>query len=423
MKKFIQLSAMLGIGAASVVEPIAWASSLADRDHCATSLLYGLRGDQWQPVKDEEQEQPIGSEKVALREHTMKMRNATTQLVCSLSGLTERDNKRRTEKGTSIGRFKREVWEALENNVPKKEGDPNVATAEWKMFEKYQQNITSDTPWCTWLPEDLEPPNDHWIGSELSARLGLPLIRMTFRFYILKNVDGIQALSLPFVADMGEVVPVAVLSLYPNALAWEYDDDGKLLLCRSFPSMGPEGTLLLRNVLPQSTLSDPQALDTACAWFVLSFDLLERLKDGFPHAVYIFLIHSQGIELNVTLLQKQLPYQAQPAPQPLRDIPEEYVLSIDADKIKGLGLYNKRRLEIEYILETHSEELVNLDSILSDSVPGLSYGKMLSDMRAVLGWATDDPPVYFAYPLGTSEKPIEISDRDFRQQWLEDRQR
>jgi hypothetical protein len=415
MRKFISLPIMpsvtvvLNYVSMAVVVLTAQATPLADREHCAMSLLYGLHEDQWQPIE----------EAVALQEHTLKSKrnSSTTQSQCGLQGLDEIQGsfKRVTVKGSSIGEFKEQVWSWFEDNTPQKGGQPDMETAEGQMFKKYQQNIASDSPWCAWLPEDLKPENDHWIGSEFSARLGLPLIRMTFRFYVLENTDGLQSLSLPFVAKVEEITPVATLWLYPNALAIDYDDK-EGLSCRSFPTLSESGMLLLRYVWPKTALSGPD-IPNLCAWYALSSDLLDRLEDGSPQAVYCFLIHPEGIELNVTLLQKQLPppEAAQPIAQSRVEPEEEYVPSIEATIIKGLGLYPRRRMEIEYIIETHGESLRSLDASL-----GLRYGQMLSHMQTILRAAMADTPTYFAYGPDEADRLTEISNSDFRRQWLED---
>jgi hypothetical protein len=412
MRKFIPWLLMSSIGAVlshvpvAAVVPTALACPLADRDHCAMSLLYGLREDQWKPLT---------GEAVALREHTLKLKSGDTTIqgLCVLSDLAERDFQRVDKKGTIIERFKEQVLQELEDNIPEKDGQPDLATAEGQMFGKYQQNIASDTPWYARLPNDLSPENDHWIGSELSARLGLPLIRMTFRSYVLENTDGLQALSLPFVAKVEKAIPVATLWLYPNVLASLYDDDGIEGLCmRSFPALSESGILLLRNVQPVSTRDDPQMSSYSCEWSLLSSGLLECLEDGFPHATCCFLIHSQGIELNVTLLQKQLPYlreaSADSAPKGMPSDPsleDGYVTSLDAEKIRPLSLLQKRLLEIEYMLRTHGDWLRGVDD---------NYPSHLQRMKDILQRTINEPSAYFAY----TDNAV-ISDRDFRQQWTE----
>ncbi|MDR2420372.1 MAG: hypothetical protein LBD40_03660, partial [Puniceicoccales bacterium] len=290
---------------------------IADYDHSATLPLCDLKGDHWVLLDGE----------VALQE-SIVVRNATTSRFISHLAADGKQLhiKRASTNENGVDLFANQVDTALQGRIPLVEKKVKRESAEYQMYQRYMDHVVSDVSWRALLPSHLE--GDPWIGSEFSARLGLPLIRMTFRFYILEKGDALQALALPLIAPVLDVIPVAIFWPHSIALTRSYDDNGQRIHVRNFPSINAEGTLLRRNVLPRMMLGNQQALKEACEWFTLPSDLLERLKDGYPHVLYCFLIHSQGIEFNLTLLQKQLSEPESPPVVKSASEPEEYVPSV-----------------------------------------------------------------------------------------------
>jgi hypothetical protein len=145
----------------------------------------------------------------------------------------------------------------------------------------------------------------------LSDRLGLPLVKVVVNFFRLtmNRDDEIRALSLPLAAGgIDKPIPIAVLSIGPNGWQREYDYSPNAgLAVRSLPNISGIGSPLLREVLPARAMVNPQAMKNACEWYALP-DLLARLWVGSLQAVCFFVVHSQGIEIHITLLRKKMEY-------------------------------------------------------------------------------------------------------------------
>jgi hypothetical protein len=217
-----------------------------------------------------------------------------------------------------------------------------------KMYTRYNENITSEYSCLAILP-NLSFTEEQWIGLTLSKRLGLPLHRVTLRYIALEYEDEtVKALSLPFVAPIDKSVPVAVVLAEPNG--WNrYYDTNLGLLRRSFPTISGIGSPLLRNVLPNSALSNPQTLKDACDWYALTPDLLDRLKDGSPQSVCFFLIHHQGIEMHFTVIQKKLPEDDITSQEDEHQQPQERTPTF------WLDLAGVRLLELRYLVKFYPD--------------------------------------------------------------------
>jgi hypothetical protein len=393
--------------------------ALAKPEHCASSSLYGLKGNRWQPV---------GTEQVALRENIVEQGGREGFFVIPLEAndWPPALGQLSPIKGSSLGRFIKSALEALKDNAPKGDGGkPNDETAEGQMLARYREHMKTDARWSAVLPEDLSAEKaDHWIGAELSARLGLPLIRLSFRFYTLGEEEP-EALSLPFFTPLPYPVPVAVLLRQLDIWAHLYDDGGNLVRRRSFPDLPPWGHPLLRKVMPVSSRDSAEGLANACEWFRLSPEILNRLSEGYPQVVLCALVHSLGWELNLTLLQRQLPYRerALTSAERERRVAEAllktdvyYNPSDEARAIIQLDVVRLRRLEVAYIVDIGGGFLRTVDEPeAGKEAPvdsGSTYVEILSKMESILEVALAD--VYLDYADGH-----DIPKDEFRRQWTE----
>jgi hypothetical protein len=164
----------------------------------------------------------------------------------------------------------------------------------------------------------LRPGKGGCMAWDLSDRLGLPLVKVTAQLIALPQEAGeVKALSLPLVVAENidglipiAEIPIAVLSIGPNGWqrAYDYTPNASLVI-RSFPSVSGIGSPLLRAVLPQRAMATAtsQVAKDACRWYALVPDLLTRLQDDSLQVVCFFAIHSHGLEMHLTLLQRMSP--------------------------------------------------------------------------------------------------------------------
>jgi hypothetical protein len=196
----------------------------------------------------------------------------------------------------------------------------------------------------------LEPGEGGRMAQDFSDRLGLPLVQATVKFIALPEDGVVQALVLPLVAKIAEPMPLAVLSIGPNG--WEhwydYDENDPLTVC-SFPTISGIGLPVLKRVYPEAAMATDQIVRDACKWYALAPDILARLDNG-PQAVCYFAIHSHGVEMHLTLLQKMSLDEEIPIPD---SVPVVLVPAVPTPPRFWMDLAGVRLLEMRYLAKVY----------------------------------------------------------------------